>query len=122
MRDPKIAKKFQDEIAIGLAQLNCEEVDLDTLYRHLKNTLITAGEKILGVTASRTKPKLTNELYGMLQRAREARKRMLENPRGPYKELLRQKMHEEYHTFYTELRRYRRLTLEEFQLELAMMD
>ena len=31
-------------------------------------------------------------------------------------------MHEEYHSFYKELRRFRRLTLEEFQLELAMMD
>lgn len=105
-----------------MATLDSDNIDLETLYSHMKNTLLTAGERILGVTSNRIKPRLTNELYGRLQRAREARKTMLGTPRGPYKELLRTIMYEEYHIFYQELRRYRKLTLEEFQLELAMMD
>ena len=111
LQDPKIAKRFQEEIRQGLNTLNLDEIDVDTLYAHMKNTLLTAGEKILGVTANRIKPRFTNELYGMLQRARNARKLMLETPRGPDKEILRGKMYEEYHTFYSELRRFRRLTL-----------
>ena len=47
---------------------------------------------------------------------------MLESPRGAYKELLRKQMYEDYHTYYLELKRYRRLSTEEFQMELAMMD
>ena len=89
LRDPKIAKRFQTEVEHGLSTLNGNNLDLDTLYNHFKNTLLIAGEKTLGVTANRVKPRLTNELYGMLQRARDSRKTMLEQPRGPYKELLR---------------------------------
>lgn len=47
---------------------------------------------------------------------------MLETPRGHHKELLRKQMYEDYHTFYLELKRHRRLSTEEFQMELAMMD
>ena len=79
----------------------------------MQTAITTAGLKVLGETTSRQKPTLTDAIYGRLKRARETRKEMLALPRGPMKEQIKQRMYEEYHTFYIELRRHRRHTNEE---------
>lgn len=44
LSDAKIAKKYRRKVEEGLSQLNCDDLDIDTMYRHMTNTLLTAGE------------------------------------------------------------------------------
>ena len=50
LSDAQIANRYRRKIEEGLAQFNCDELDLDTLYNHMTNSLLMAGEKVLGVT------------------------------------------------------------------------
>lgn len=97
-------------------------MDVETLYNHYANAIKAAGLNILGTAQGSHKPRLTDELYGMLKRARDTRKLMLSMPRGSSKVSARAKMYEDCHTFYLALKRHRQLTLEEYQLELAVSD
>ena len=75
--------RFRQVVAEELANVpNWERLHLDDMYRHLSNTIKNAATKVLGITRSRAKPTMTDEIKGLLDSAKELHKEMIQLPPG----------------------------------------